>query len=120
MYAMYAKAMYACMAHLCHKSYLSTFGAFLSRKRFTRFVQKVFAHEILPTGKFGFFVSLVAGPLLVLIAGPLLQPVAGPLQKPAAATLQKCKLILRHLLLLQELYVSSFPLNPQAALLLMK
>ena len=39
------------------KSYLLTFGAFLSRKRFTRFVRKVFAREILPTGKFGLFVS---------------------------------------------------------------
>ena len=52
MCAMYAKAIYAYMAHLCHKSYLRTFGAFLSRKRFTRFVRKVFAREILPTGKF--------------------------------------------------------------------
>ena len=54
---MYAKAMYAFMVHLCHKSYLRTFGAYLSRKRFTRFVRKVFAREILPTGKFGLFVS---------------------------------------------------------------
>ena len=44
-----AKAIYA---HLCRKSYLRSFGAFLSQKRFTRSVQKVFAHDILPTGKF--------------------------------------------------------------------
>ena len=37
---------------------LRTFGAFLSRKRFTRSVRKVFAREILPTGKFGLFGSL--------------------------------------------------------------
>ena len=43
------KAIYA---HLCRKSYLRSFGAFLSQKRFTRSVQKVFAHDILPTGKF--------------------------------------------------------------------
>ena len=45
-----AKAIYA---HLCRKSYLRSLGAFLSQKRFTRSVQKVFAHDILPTVKSG-------------------------------------------------------------------
>ena len=37
---------------------LRTFGAYMSRKRFTHSVRKVFAREILPTGKFQLFVSL--------------------------------------------------------------
>ena len=60
-HGMYVKAIYALLAHLCRKSYLRTFGGFLSRKRFTRSVRKVFAREILPTGKFQLFVSLPQG-----------------------------------------------------------
>ena len=43
----------ACM-HFWHiyKSYLRNFGAFLSRQQYTRSVQKVFARDILATGKF--------------------------------------------------------------------
>ena len=37
---------------VCRKSDLHTFGAYMSRKRFTHSVRKVFAREILPTGKF--------------------------------------------------------------------
>ena len=37
---------------LCRKSYFRTFGEILTRKRFTRSVWKVFASDILPTGKF--------------------------------------------------------------------
>ena len=51
-------AIYALLAHICRKSDLRTFGAYMSRKRFTHSVWKVFAREILPTGKFGLFVSL--------------------------------------------------------------
>ena len=53
-----AKAIYAVLAHICRESNLRTFGAYMSRKRFTHSVRKVFAREILPTGKFGLFVSL--------------------------------------------------------------
>ena len=38
--------------HVCRESDLRTFGADMSRKRFTHSVRKVFAREILPTGKF--------------------------------------------------------------------
>ena len=66
-----AKAIYALLAHICRESNLRTFGAYMSqkqfthfgaymsRKRFTQSVRKVFAREILPTGKFLLFVSLV-------------------------------------------------------------
>ena len=49
---MFAKPIYALFAHLCRKSCLRTFGAFLSRKRFTHSVRKVFVREIPPIGKF--------------------------------------------------------------------
>ena len=45
---------------VCRKSDLRTFGAYMSQKRFTHSVRKVFAREILPTGKFWLFVSLVS------------------------------------------------------------
>ena len=51
-HGMKAKAIYALWALLCRKSYLRTFGAFLSQKRFTGSIWKVFALYILPTGKF--------------------------------------------------------------------
>ena len=53
-----AKVIYALLACVCRESDLRTFAAYMSRKQFTHSVRKVFAREILPTGKFGLFVSL--------------------------------------------------------------
>ena len=53
-----ATALSSLLAHICRRSDLRTFGAYMSRKRFTHSIQKVFAREILPTGKFWLFVSL--------------------------------------------------------------
>ena len=47
-----AKAIYALLAHICHESNLRTFGAYMSGIRITHSIRKVFAREILPTGKF--------------------------------------------------------------------
>ena len=47
-----AKAIYALLARVCRESDLRTFAAYMSRKQFTHSVRKVFAREILPTGKF--------------------------------------------------------------------
>ena len=53
-----AKALSSLLAHICRKSDLRTFGAYMSRKRFTHSIQKVLAREFLPTEKFWLFVSL--------------------------------------------------------------
>ena len=42
--------------HFWH--FFCTFGLYMSQKQFTHSVRKVFAREILPTGKFWIFVSL--------------------------------------------------------------
>ena len=39
-------------AHLCSKSHLRNFSVFLSRQQYTHSVQRVFARDILATGKF--------------------------------------------------------------------
>ena len=44
---------------LCRKSYLCTFGTFCPKKKFMRSVRKVFARDILPTGKLRLFESLL-------------------------------------------------------------
>ena len=43
-------------SHFWH--FFRTFGLYMSQKQFTHSVRKVFAREILPTGKFWIFVSL--------------------------------------------------------------
>ena len=58
LHGMYAKAIYALLGTFMSQNYLHAFGAFLSRTWFTRSVRKVFARDILPTGKFWLFVSL--------------------------------------------------------------
>ena len=58
LHGMYAKAIYALLGTFMSQNYLHTFSAFLSRTWFTRSVRKVFARDILPTGKFWLFVSL--------------------------------------------------------------
>ena len=49
----------ALMSQKLFTHFWRTFGTFLSRKQFTHSVWKVFAREILPTGKFWLFVFLV-------------------------------------------------------------
>ena len=41
-----------------HPEFFCIFGLYMSQKQFTHSVRKVFAREILPTGKFWIFVSL--------------------------------------------------------------
>ena len=66
-YGMNSKAIYALLLHLCHKSYLHTSGAFLSRKRFTLSVWKVLCVIICRAENFEILCLCEGLPLSILI-----------------------------------------------------